>query len=786
MKTWNMMPVSILSVLLVFGLNTVTPVYGQTILIDFGNASSYRGVTAPSPDSNGCCWNSVWSGSYYPDLIDIDGNATAVDLGFSSIVGTDSYNGPAGVTSAPVTQDMIDATDIDAGAMGNLGVNEAAMDFYVSSTFEIQGLDPMKTYNLIFFGSHKYSTDDTTIYSVCTDNTYTALVDSAGLKVADAPLSPLHNRDTVATISGLAPQVGNILYVKFIGSNGGSGYLNCMQLEESDGTIAENPDPGEGATGVSLTTNLKWNTPSDYSPVKYALYFRANNSNWLDTDNTTIVDPVIDLGLDSDPATIEAAVPVVLDFSTTYYWKVAAFEPGNPSPIEHEGSDWSFTTEAGPKGPKKIMAHYMPWYQSQPISGFWGWHWHMNHFSPPATIASHYYPLFGPYDSRDPHVLASQALLMKFGGIDGMIADWYGIEDFWDYALIRDATNAFIPYIKEARLEFSICYEDATVKNMLDYHHFADQDEAVAHGVQVMEWLEDNFFSDSSYLKIDNKPVLLCFGPQFFTYTEWELLFENLNPPPYFFPLKYHNAPKTGEFDWPAPADGTEGIIPNLYAFYSRAASSGWQHFIGGAFPRFHDIYAEAGVGSSYGYIDDQETATFTLTLENGILSDADIVQIVTWNDYGEGTIIEPTQEDGYTYLEIIQQVRKNYIDPNFPYTAADLRLPVRLYTLRKENLGNPAVMAQLDTVEDVLFAGDLTGAKKRLDQIECTVSIAGDLDSDCRVNLDDLAVLVVAWLSTPEDGNWNPHCDISLPPDNVINLQDFAVYAENWLSTGF
>ena len=59
MKTWNIMIVSILKVLLVFGLDATVPVYSQTILIDFGNASSYRGVTAPSPDSNGCYWNSI-------------------------------------------------------------------------------------------------------------------------------------------------------------------------------------------------------------------------------------------------------------------------------------------------------------------------------------------------------------------------------------------------------------------------------------------------------------------------------------------------------------------------------------------------------------------------------------------------------------------------------------------------------------------------------------------------------------------------------------------------------
>jgi hypothetical protein len=30
----------------------------------------------------------------------------------------------------------------------------------------------------------------------------------------------------------------------------------------------------------------------------------------------------------------------------------------------------------------KIMVHYMAWYSAKPISGYWGWHWTMNHFNP--------------------------------------------------------------------------------------------------------------------------------------------------------------------------------------------------------------------------------------------------------------------------------------------------------------------------------------------------------------------------------------------------------------------
>lgn len=197
----------------------------QTILVDLGNDSSYRGASVTNPDVNGNYWNSVWSGAFYPDLMDIEGNPTNVDFGFSAAAGTDSYNGPAGTSTDPAD------SEYNAAALGNLGVDAAVFDYYVSSSFEIQQLDPTKTYNLTFFGSHKFNDDPTTVYSIYTDATYTTLVDSASLAVHE-PGSPwLHNQDAVATISGLAPQVDDILYVKFAAVGGGDGYLNAMQIE---------------------------------------------------------------------------------------------------------------------------------------------------------------------------------------------------------------------------------------------------------------------------------------------------------------------------------------------------------------------------------------------------------------------------------------------------------------------------------------------------------------------------------------------------------------------------
>jgi hypothetical protein len=88
-------------------------------------------------------------------------------------------------------------------------------------------------------------------------------------------------------------------------------------------------------------------------------------------------------------------------------------------------------------GPKSVMVDYQSWFVAKPYSDQWGWHWTMNHFNPDMVnasgrrqIASWYYPMIGPYDSADPTVLEYHVLLMKLAGIDGVIVDWYGPDNY--------------------------------------------------------------------------------------------------------------------------------------------------------------------------------------------------------------------------------------------------------------------------------------------------------------------------------------------------------------------
>jgi hypothetical protein len=50
---------------MVVGAMLTASAVGQTVLIDFGNDNSFRGVSVPAPDQNGNYWNSLLPGLFY-------------------------------------------------------------------------------------------------------------------------------------------------------------------------------------------------------------------------------------------------------------------------------------------------------------------------------------------------------------------------------------------------------------------------------------------------------------------------------------------------------------------------------------------------------------------------------------------------------------------------------------------------------------------------------------------------------------------------------------------------
>lgn len=300
--------------------------------------------------------------------------------------------------------------------------------------------------------------------------------------------------------------------------------------------------------------------------------------------------------------------------------------------------------------PMGVYAHYMPWFETVKTNldaGKWGWHWTMNASLNPAAgeIASHYHPLTGAYASGDATVLDYQCLLMKYSGLEGVMVDWYGSNADNTTARHTSNTEALFKAIKKAGLKMAIVYEDNTLNVASD---------PVGQARADMKYLATHFFGSDSYAKIDGKPLLLVFGPQGLnTPKEWYRTFQVLSVKPALVVLNGHASKANG--------GGYENAVGEY--LWVNAAPDAWyvnakqqfQTVIGGAMPGFKDYYKLGGAGEGYTFYDDEDGALFDRQLAAAKNAGLQWLQVSTWNDYGEGTIIEPTLEFGYRYLTKLQ-----------------------------------------------------------------------------------------------------------------------------------
>ena len=161
-------------------------------------------------------------------------------------------------------------------------------------------------------------------------------------------------------------------------------------------------------------------------------------------------------------------------------------------------------------------------------------------------------------------------------------------------------------------------------------------------------------------------------------------------------------------------------------SFQQKAAA--WPAFASSAFPRFHDIYGQTG-GSSLGYLSDNNGVTFQETFTRALTNASTFIQLVTWNDFGEGTIIEPTEQYGYRDLGVVQNFRRQYLDASFSYHTNDLALAMRLFNLRRQyGTTAPVVSAELDRVFTNIASGNLTTAALQLTGVETSVPVIYNL----------------------------------------------------------
>ncbi len=269
----------------------------------------------------------------------------------------------------------------------------------------------------------------------------------------------------------------------------------------------------------------------------------------------------------------------------------------------------------------KLFAHFMPWF------GF------PNHMSV-------------GYSSNDALQVQKQVADMASRGLDGAIMDWYGRGQSSNQFLSYDQTTQLIMHQAELQPAFSflVMYDTGALKTC-----------AATVGCDVTQATIDDlnyanvtYENSRAYLHVGTQPVVLFFGDTAYA-IDWTrvrngvagnplLVFRNAGA--------FTHAQSGGGYSWLAPETvSATDPMALLYMdnYYRTALAHSGMFSMGSAYKGFNDSLAAWGTNR---LINQQCGQTWLQSLAEAgkyysSTSPLPFLQLVTWNDYEEGTELE-------------------------------------------------------------------------------------------------------------------------------------------------
>jgi hypothetical protein len=269
-------------------------------------------------------------------------------------------------------------------------------------------------------------------------------------------------------------------------------------------------------------------------------------------------------------------------------------------------------------------------------------------------VLADYQPWFGDpdhinvgYNSQDPTVLRKQIENARNMGIYAFVVDWYGPR----HPFLDRSTLLLQRIASEQHFHVALMYDETQ-----DDNGHATDDAMEAMELAYQKYIGPNASGRDAYLLYQGRPVIFVFPKR--GHTDWDQVRQQVNQwesPPI---LIYQDDPPPqfakafdGEYAWVYPghkgwaADGQAWGEDYLNDFYSKMRSKHPNEVtVGGVWPGFNDAKASWSLNR---HIDARCGKTFEDTLrlfqENNEASHPiPFVLIATWNDYEEGTAIEP------------------------------------------------------------------------------------------------------------------------------------------------
>jgi hypothetical protein len=146
--------------------------------------------------------------------------------------------------------------------------------------------------------------------------------------------------------------------------------------------------------------------------------------------------------------------------------------------------------------PKQVLAFYYPWYASQEFSGRWS-HWEDVRPAEKWIGSSTHYPEIGAYDSADPAVIDRHMRQMADCGVDGVIVSWWGRRADHDNRALETILDAAARH----RLVVTVYYET-----------IPSRDELEERAAEDLSYIVKRFAGHPAWQKVDGRPVIFLYA----------------------------------------------------------------------------------------------------------------------------------------------------------------------------------------------------------------------------------------------------------------------------------
>ena len=331
-----------------------------------------------------------------------------------------------------------------------------------------------------------------------------------------------------------------------------------------------------------------------------------------------------------------------------------------------------------------VMAFYYQWYQTPEGPSGSLLHWNpVNDNIPPYTD----HPLMGLYDSPDENVIRAHFAMAKQAGIDVLIAD---------YAYVTSYDSRTWPLMRDLALEYGL---------KLTYYGCSSKD---------LDRIKEDI-KHPAFLKDEGKPVFFFYDTGRATPAQWLEYRKSVEAAlgPCIWIAQY-DADFLGVFDgfhnyiYMTDQPGDTGEI--YYTSSLNLLKSGPHEMLldeaislalsGGVVPidiKANSVTVVPGYDDTHvrtpGQVMVREDGAFYRRLWGTAMSlDADYVLITSWNEWHEGTEIEPSGEYGFHYLELTSELASAYKGENPPPMVADYSAQVDNLTQRPDKTGQGVV----------------------------------------------------------------------------------------------